>query len=294
LSIRFPHRDASEAVAPETTERQQAIALDALRAAGGEPVSYAQLRDAGVEFPASVVAELELAGVEIERCRGGVRGVPGAQLRAGDVRSPQSSAASGARTTSSQGRRLVWAALGAGAVAALALVIVALAGAGAGGTSKRTYALSAGAGAHGRHPARSGRGGTRAKPAGPRAAPTISASPPFAPGEGAGARATPVSATLAAQLETRGHELLQDERSDEAIPVLRSALQATGETLDACAQPASEVCLTYAYALYDLGRALLRSGRAAAAVGVLELRLQIENQRPVVAAELESARRVLG
>jgi hypothetical protein len=108
------------------------------------------------------------------------------------------------------------------------------------------------------------------------------------------ASGTLVSAALAAQLEAQGHELLGEERYGQAIPVLKRALAATGESLASCLQPAGEPCLTYAYALYDLGRALLSSGAAAAAVGVLEDRLQIENQRPVVAAELESARRRLG
>jgi hypothetical protein len=105
---------------------------------------------------------------------------------------------------------------------------------------------------------------------------------------------TPVSETLAEQLEAQGHELLGRERGAQAIPVLRQALAATGESLAGCLRPASEPCLTYAYALYDLGRALLSSGSAAAAVSVLEHRLRIENQQPVVAAELESARRRLG
>jgi len=105
---------------------------------------------------------------------------------------------------------------------------------------------------------------------------------------------TPVSAMLAAQLEAHGHELLQTGQSASAVPVLERALAATGESLHGCEQPSSEQCLTYAYALYDLGRALLLSGSPAAAVGVLEHRLQIENQQPVVAAELASARSQLG
>jgi hypothetical protein len=51
-------------------DEQQALVLDALRRAAGSPVSFSELRDAGIEFPASIVSELELAGVAIERCRG--------------------------------------------------------------------------------------------------------------------------------------------------------------------------------------------------------------------------------
>jgi hypothetical protein len=55
-------------------EAQQATLIGALRRAGGRPVSYAELRDAGVELPASVVSELEMAGAPIERCFGGAHG----------------------------------------------------------------------------------------------------------------------------------------------------------------------------------------------------------------------------
>jgi hypothetical protein len=47
----------------------------------------------------------------------------------------------------------------------------------------------------------------------------------------------------------------------------------------------------YAYALFNLGRALNRSGRAADAVPVLEERLRFPNQRGTVRAELRAARR---
>jgi hypothetical protein len=104
----------------------------------------------------------------------------------------------------------------------------------------------------------------------------------------------PVSGALAVALEAQGHQLLQAGRYGEAVPVLRKAIAASGESVSGCVEPASETCLTFAYALYDLGRALRLEGSAADAVGVLEHRLQIENQRPVVAAELASARRQLG
>ena len=50
-------------------------------------------------------------------------------------------------------------------------------------------------------------------------------------------------------------------------------------------------CLTYAYALYDLGRAVRLSGESQAAVPILERRLQIDNQRWIVDAELHLGRR---
>jgi hypothetical protein len=102
---------------------------------------------------------------------------------------------------------------------------------------------------------------------------------------------TPVSLGLATQLEAQGHGLLEGGSYDSAVAVLRRALLATGEDVSTCVEPASAMCLTYAYALYDLGRALRLSGDPAAAVPILEHRLEIDNQRPTVLAELELARR---
>jgi hypothetical protein len=102
------------------------------------------------------------------------------------------------------------------------------------------------------------------------------------------ATATPSSA---AALEARGHGLLLADRYGSAVPVLARAVLATGEPLHACIYPTGETCLTYAYALYDLGRALRLRGDPAAAVAILERRLQIDNQRSVVLAELRLARR---
>ena len=93
----------------------------------------------------------------------------------------------------------------------------------------------------------------------------------------------PVSPALATELEAEGHGLLEAGRYGDAVPVLKRAVLATGETLGACREPASSTCLTYAYALYDLGRAVRLSGEPQAAVPILERRLQIDNQRWIVA-----------
>jgi tetratricopeptide (TPR) repeat protein len=90
-------------------------------------------------------------------------------------------------------------------------------------------------------------------------------------------------------LEARGHSLLDNGQYASAIPVLQQAAHATGETTSACAQPSSQNCLTYAFALYDLGQALRLSGQPAAAVPVLEQRLRINNQHQAVAEELQLA-----
>lgn len=65
---------------PGALDQQQTLLIEMLRRAAGAPVSYAQLREAGIEFPASVVSELELAGVAIERRRTNARGLVGVQL----------------------------------------------------------------------------------------------------------------------------------------------------------------------------------------------------------------------
>jgi hypothetical protein len=56
------------ALAPDELDQQQALLLAVLRRVGGAPVSYAELREAGIELPASVVSELQLAGVPVQRC----------------------------------------------------------------------------------------------------------------------------------------------------------------------------------------------------------------------------------
>jgi serine/threonine-protein kinase len=84
-------------------------------------------------------------------------------------------------------------------------------------------------------------------------------------------------------LETAGHEQMVAGDYPAAISTLRRAVATA---------PSSS--LTYAYALYDLGRSLYLSGDAAAAIPILERRLQIPNQTPVVQALLDQARQAIG
>ncbi|MDQ3719719.1 MAG: tetratricopeptide repeat-containing protein [Actinomycetota bacterium] len=58
--------------------------------------------------------------------------------------------------------------------------------------------------------------------------------------------------------------------------------------------PPGTTNVKYAFALYNLGRALRLSGRADEAVAVLERRLQIPNQRATVQKELDQARAAAG
>jgi Flp pilus assembly protein TadD len=84
-------------------------------------------------------------------------------------------------------------------------------------------------------------------------------------------------------LEARGHALLNDGDYSGAISVLRRAVRA--------ASPSS---LTYAYALFDLGRSLRLSGDPRDAATVLWQRMKIPNQTGIVRYELELALRALG
>src|SRR5204863_4634212 len=97
--------------------------------------------------------------------------------------------------------------------------------------------------------------------------------------------APPSSATApsAAGLQAQGHQELADGSYSSAISNLHRALDS--------ADPSS---LTYAYALYDLGRALTLSGDPKDAIPVLEQRMKIPNQTPVVQQALDQARQQAG
>jgi len=408
-------------------DEQQAQLLDVLRRHDGKPVSYQQLRDAGIEYPASVVSELELAGLPLERAYEGplsarrllgvrldprydragaesqasaaeaapppllvgVRSSTGGaavlasaealwrralraiawlaargatvlasaevltrralrailQVLASAQRAARPRATSAARSVATAcrtarartlrgtgGRGELGRALGllrpaadsaqaprprppayaregacrpegvpvtvraprarrardgalrrwlapAALIAAAALVVAIVAGGGGGG-----------AGTPARRSLSAHQSGPRARGAAPSASSPAPASQQPAPAR----PSTPVSPALAAQLEARGHALLQESQFASAISVLRQAVAATGEKLESCLEPSSETCLTYAYALYDLGRALRLDRRPGTAVPVLERRLQIDNQRSAVQSELELARREAG
>jgi tetratricopeptide (TPR) repeat protein len=99
-----------------------------------------------------------------------------------------------------------------------------------------------------------------------------------------------VSPAAAAALEAEGHQLLLAANYPAAVERLLGAIRASGQSPARCAEPTTESCLTFAYALYDLGRALRLKGDSSAAIPVLSRRLQIDNQRAVVQHELALAR----
>ena len=367
--------------------------MSALRRAGGEPVSYEELRETGIELPATVISELELAGVRIERCHHGIRGrrrVVGVRLvmpEAGPQPEPppepepepepepapgpeQSPSPDGGRARTVAAARMpaspwspirVYRASAPSALASHALAWVTSVGQRTRTARTRTLALrtpktlasrtprmptartpsmrmlapvalvvaavifavlvltgASGGSVHRRHPnaarprtAAHARSASRTVTSSTHTASSPTASSPTASSPTASSPTattpttatttttpsvppTPVSPALATQLETQGHTLLENGQYVGAVPVLRRALGATGEQTGSCLEPSSSACLTYAYALYDLGRALRLSGNSAAAVPVLEARLQIDNQRATVAGELQAARAQAG
>jgi hypothetical protein len=92
------------------------------------------------------------------------------------------------------------------------------------------------------------------------------------------------------QLEAEGHQRLGEEHYGAAIADLRAAVARSGESAARCVEPNTEACLTYAYALFDLGRALRLNGDRSGAVAALSERLQINDQRGRVQEELSQAR----
>jgi eukaryotic-like serine/threonine-protein kinase len=95
------------------------------------------------------------------------------------------------------------------------------------------------------------------------------------------ASAAPTEGASGAQLNDQGYALLQQGHYEEAVAVLRRAVGSFPEgTSD----------LNYAYALYNLGKALRLAGRPEEAIPILEQRLEIPNQVPTVREQLALAR----
>jgi serine/threonine-protein kinase len=86
-------------------------------------------------------------------------------------------------------------------------------------------------------------------------------------------------------LNEQGFALMGQGDFAGAVPILRRAV---------ASWPQGSTDLEYAYALFNLGKALNRSGQAAAAIPYLEHRLGWPNQRGVVKQELRLARQNAG
>jgi tetratricopeptide (TPR) repeat protein len=89
-----------------------------------------------------------------------------------------------------------------------------------------------------------------------------------------------------AQLNERGHQLILQERYAEAVAPLQASVAAYRD--------AGQHDLAYAFALYNLGVALNRSGNPADAIPYLKERLNYDNQLGTVRAELRDAQSKLG
>ncbi len=167
-----------------------------------------------------------------------------------------------------------------GRLVALVALLVAIGGVGA-------LAL-AGLGGGSRHPTvAASRGTTHAKTTVHRRSTTAAKPPAQATTPAASSTTTAPPAApappSAEQLQLAGHNELTAGDYPQAIATLRKALASADRT-----------SLTYAYGLYDLGVALLKSGNAAAAVPVLEQRVKIPNQTATVQETLNEALQASG
>jgi tetratricopeptide (TPR) repeat protein/predicted Ser/Thr protein kinase len=105
------------------------------------------------------------------------------------------------------------------------------------------------------------------------------AAPAPAPSTGSGSSASGV------ELDRQGKALIDQGRYAEAVPILRQAV---------ASWDSNSRDINYAYALFNLGQALNRSGNPDDAIPYLEKRLTWDNQRETVQAELDLARRNAG
>lgn len=298
--------------ATEPRDELQARVVERLRAAHGAPVSFDELRAMGIENPALLGYELAAVGLPIEQARGPGGGAlmldPPLEEPAGDERPAAGSSgpvgspsAWSTRPLAGLGLhrlqphlRLRWPfglhpsrgglVAAAASIAALAIVLaLALSG-----HHAKTTSLAADHPRQGLTRSRSASARRHAPRSTPAHASEVTRTATPSP-----AQPTPsvaVSPAAAASLEATGHELLAQGRYSQAIGALRGAIEASGGSLALCAEPTSEACLTYAYALYDLGSALRLDGDPGAAVPVLSERMRINNQRATVQAQLELAR----
>jgi eukaryotic-like serine/threonine-protein kinase len=97
--------------------------------------------------------------------------------------------------------------------------------------------------------------------------------------------AASVDPARGASLNAQGFALMGQGDFAGAVPVLRQAV---------ASWPEDSTDLEYAYALFNLGKSLNRSGSPAEAIPFLEKRLNWSNQRGVVKQELKDARKNAG
>lgn len=89
-----------------------------------------------------------------------------------------------------------------------------------------------------------------------------------------------------ARLDAQGFRLIQQGQYAQAVPIERRAVASF---------PDGDTSANHAYALFNLGTALNRSGKSKEAIPYLEKRLSFSNdRREVVQQELDSARKNAG
>jgi eukaryotic-like serine/threonine-protein kinase len=237
----------------------------------------ASLRRALTEVPTSPIRRI--AAIPRPPVRPPARGRPSAvPSRRGTIAAAsRTRAATAARVgragSGFRGRAIALVAL---AVVALGVVGVGLAASGGGSshhassTQARVKRTTAGRPPRHRSP-------PKHKPAATRSAPAGASSPTTPP------TTTTTAAPNAAQLQQTGHDEMLNGDYQTAIGSLRQAISSS--------DPDS---LTYAYALYDLGRSLVLGGDPSGAIPVLQQRLKIPNQTEVVRQMLNQALRAAG
>jgi eukaryotic-like serine/threonine-protein kinase len=102
-----------------------------------------------------------------------------------------------------------------------------------------------------------------------------------APEQATEERATAGDPAQGAELNDRGFTLMQQGNFAGAVPLLEQAV---------ASYPKNSQDIGYAYALFNLGKSLNRSGRPDEAIPILERRLVFPDQRETVEAELDLAR----
>ncbi|HWX52832.1 MAG TPA: hypothetical protein VNY34_06045, partial [Solirubrobacteraceae bacterium] len=260
---------------PDQLDELQARLVERLQAAGGAPVSFEELREIGIENPALLCYELAAVGLPVTRTCSPAEGMPALSVRLeskaeqhlrlreeqpgpAEEQGPAEERPGGLEQEPAGGeahdplaerrphrpRLMAFSALALVAALTIAIALGSDHRAGRPGTQERPHAASS----------------TAAVAAGrPGAAPTAAApkpAPPAVQAAGAPAVGAQVSPARAASLQAAGHRLLGEGSYSSAIGKLLGAIRSSGQSLAGCMEPASEACLTFAYALYDLGRAL--------------------------------------
>jgi hypothetical protein len=276
---------------PEHLDSQQAMLVEHLSRAGGDAVTFEELRGIGIENPALLCYELAAVGLPITQTSSPTEGMPALSARLElelELDDP-----AGADPPPVASRASAWlpriGRLQPRAVTALAALVAVCAVAAAITFGELAHRRASSAGRPRAAAQQLPRASRHRAPA--PATTKLGQPQPAPPPSGVAAPSQPqLSPTVAGSLESEGHQLFAEGSYASAVAKLASAVRASGQSLARCLEPASDACLTFAYALYDLGRALRLEGRRAEAVAVLNERLSIDNQRETVQRELELAR----